>query len=160
MKDYLHFEINPPPSPPSLLRRKKRFSYFRGRILVFYTKFYFKKSCVIDDYLKTKKKPQKTDAFFSKEVASLQILFSSTNGVLQINSSMHRWKAIKFSKNPKAVKYFVYVLSIIPRTARASEGLNIYITSRLLHIIELDTAKLRTKLLYRFIFSSNENPRL
>ena len=109
---------------------------------------------------KNQKTPQKTDAFFSKEVASLQILFSSTNGVLQINSSMHRWKAIKFSKNPKAVKYFVYVLSIIPRTARASEGLNIYITSRLLHIIELDTAKLRTKLLYRFIFSSNENPRL
>ena len=24
---------------------------------------------------------------------------------------MHRWKAIKFSKNSKAVKYYVYVLS-------------------------------------------------
>ena len=35
------------------------------------------------------------------------------------------------SKNPKAVQYYVYVLSIIPRTARASEGLNIYIRSRL-----------------------------
>ena len=97
---------------------------------------------------------------FPKKLLHYKSFFSSNNGVLQINSSMHRWKAIKFSKNPKAVKYFVYVLSIIPRTARASEGLNIYITSRLLHIIELDTAKLRTKLLYRFIFSSNENPRL
>ena len=24
---------------------------------------------------------------------------------------MHKWKAIKFSKNSKAVKYYVYVLS-------------------------------------------------
>ena len=62
-------------------------------------------------------------------------------------------KSNKISKNPKAVKYYVYVLSIIPRTARACEGLNIYIRSRLLHVIELDTAKLRTKLRYRFIFS-------
>ena len=38
---------------------------------------------------------------------------------------MHRWKAIKFFKNSKAVKYYVYVLSIIPRTARESEGLSI-----------------------------------
>ena len=97
---------------------------------------------------------------FPKKLLHHKSFFSSSNGVLQINSSMCKWKAIKFSQNPKAVKYYVYVLSIIPRTARACEGLNIYIRSRLLHVIELDTAKLRTKLRYRLKFSWNENPQL
>ena len=46
MKDYLHFEIKPPLSL-SLLRVNYDLPSLGGKILVFYTKFYLKKSCVM-----------------------------------------------------------------------------------------------------------------
>ena len=65
--------------------------YFKGRILAFYTKFYFKKSCVmfkqwsanVNKRCISINKRDSTDSFralisFSKEVASLQILFLSS----------------------------------------------------------------------------------